>query len=61
MEKRWYKLVECRERNIKVGNFGKNKVLSAKLAKMVAWVQIEGKVLPFTIQIGYGLDLSQKE
>lgn len=60
MGKRWYKLVECGERNIKVTILGKNEVLSAKLVKMVACVQIEGKVLSFTTQIGYGLDLSQK-
>lgn len=60
MRKRWYKLVECGERNIKVTIFGKNEVLSAKLAKMVVWVQIEGNVLSFTTQIGCGLDLSKK-
>lgn len=61
MGKRWYKLVECGERNIKVTIFGKNKVLSVKLAKMVAWVKIERKVLSFTTQIGYVLDFCQKE
>ena len=61
MRKRWYKLLEYGERNIKVTIFGKNEVLIAKLAKMVAWVQIEDKILSFTTQIGYGIDLSQKE
>lgn len=53
--------MECGERNIKVTIFGKNEVLSVKLAKMVAWILIEGKVLSLTTQIGYGLDLNKKE
>ena len=59
--KRWYKLVECGERNKKVATLGKNEGFCTNHVKFFAWVQMKGTITLCTTQITYGPDWSQKE